>query len=136
MMLKEFDASSFAENLNRDKDGILIDVRTPVEFKKGHLPHSLLIDIYNPAFTEEVKKLDREKNYYIYCRSGSRSFHAGKYMLSIGFKNVSHLKPGIIGWYGPIEKSSSNWFYVLGGCPTIRKWLKNVAFLANIQTIF
>ena len=87
-MLEEFDASTFADKYQGDNDGILIDVRTPFEFKQGHIPNSLLIDINDPAFTGEIDKLDRSKNYYVYCRSGNRSFHAGRYMLSIGFKNV------------------------------------------------
>lgn len=104
MVLKEFDASTFAEKFQEDNDGVLIDVRTPFEFKQGHLPNSVLIDINSPNFPAEIEKLDRNKSYYIYCRSGNRSYHAGRYMLSAGFKNVCHLEPGIIGWDGPIEK--------------------------------
>ena len=102
-MLEEFDASTFSEKFESDNDGVLIDVRTPMEFNRGHIPNSLLIDISNPAFPDEINKLDRYKNYYIYCRSGNRSYHAGKFMLSKGFKHVCHLAPGIIGWNGPIE---------------------------------
>ena len=35
MVLKEFDASTFAEKFQEDNDGVLIDVRTPFEFKQG-----------------------------------------------------------------------------------------------------
>ena len=103
-MLEELDSASFAEKINNDKNGVVIDVRTPMEYNQGHLADSLLIDINNPSFADEIGKLDKTKNYYIYCRSGQRSWHAGNYMLKQGFQTVAHLAPGIIGWQGPVEK--------------------------------
>ena len=97
------DAEAFHEMLMKDPDAVLIDVRTPGENSLSRIPNSNLIDINNQSFAEEIEKLDKNKNYYLYCRSGVRSFHACNYMLKIGFKTVYNLKPGIIGWNGEIE---------------------------------
>lgn len=103
-MLEELDSASFAEKINNDKNAVVIDVRTPMEYDQGHLSNSLLIDINGPSFASEIGKLDKTKSYYIYCRSGQRSWHAGDYMLKQGFQSVAHLSPGILGWQGPVEK--------------------------------
>jgi rhodanese-related sulfurtransferase len=52
---------------------------------------------------QEIEKLDKNKTYYVYCRSGNRSFHAGNFMLQAGFQKVYNLEPGIIGWHGEKE---------------------------------
>lgn len=100
----DLDSETFSEKLNEDKNAVLIDVRTPMEYEQGHIPNSLLLDIMRPDFINELDKLDRDKNYYLYCRSGNRSFHAGRQMLMMGFKNVFNLEPGIIGWHKPLKK--------------------------------
>ena len=100
---RNLDAEAFNEMLMKDPDAILIDVRTLGENSLSRIPNSNLIDINNPSFAEEIEKLDKSKNYYLYCRSGVRSYHASHYMLKIGFKSVYNLKPGIIGWKGEIE---------------------------------
>ncbi|HEY7750989.1 MAG TPA: rhodanese-like domain-containing protein [Ignavibacteriaceae bacterium] len=97
------DADTFHEMISKDPDAILIDVRTPFENNQARIPNSVLIDINNPSFPEEIDKLDKSKNYFLYCRSGSRSYYACAYMKKIGFNNVYNLKPGIIGWKGEIE---------------------------------
>jgi rhodanese-related sulfurtransferase len=96
-------STEFSDKLNQDKDAVLIDVRTDNEYRKGHIPNSVLINIYEPNFAEEINKLDRNKNYYLYCRSGNRSYHAGMYMKQLGFKNVYNLEYGIIEWNEPLE---------------------------------
>lgn len=95
---------TFKEKTENDENAVIIDVRTQYEYKMGHIPNSNLIDIMNPAFLQEIEKLDKNKNYYLYCRSGNRSYHAGMAMLQMGFGNVSHLQNGIIDWYEPLEK--------------------------------
>jgi len=82
----------------RKQDYITIDVRTPSEHTIEHIPDSILIDIYSPYFKNEIEKLDKSRKYLIYCRSGNRSLHAAKYMLSVGFKTALNLAGGIIKW--------------------------------------
>ena len=97
-------AIEFSQKIKSDNSAVIIDVRTPQEFSDGHIPTSKLIDIYNPTFQSKILELDRSKNYYIYCRSGNRSYHASVFMLSEGFTSVQHLEEGIISWTEKLEK--------------------------------
>jgi rhodanese-related sulfurtransferase len=104
-LVENLDAKTFEQKLAEDKDAVLLDVRTPMEHQMVRIPNSLLIDINSPSFMEEIDKLEKGKSYYVYCRSGNRSFHAGNYMLKAGFAKVYNLEPGIIGWNGKKEFS-------------------------------
>ena len=54
-----------------EKNGIILDVRTPEEFEISRIPNSKNIDFYNPQnFMQEIEKLDRDNSYYVYCRTG------------------------------------------------------------------
>lgn len=97
------DSDTFNEQMKNDKDAVLMDVRTLAENEDQRIPNSLLLDIMSPVFTKELEKLDKNKSYYIYCRSGNRSHHAAKQMLQMGFERVYNLADGIIGWNGEIE---------------------------------
>jgi len=99
----DLDATEFSQKLKEDINGILLDVRTSREYSKGHIPNSTLMDIYSPSFLNEIQKLDRVKNYYLYCRSGSRSYKAGQLMKKLGFKKVYNLRSGILDWDEPLE---------------------------------
>jgi rhodanese-related sulfurtransferase len=102
-LVENLDSKTFEKKISDDKEAILLDVRTPIEHQMVRIPNSLLIDINSPAFMDEIAKLDKNKSYYVYCRSGNRSFHAGNYMLKAGFEKVYNLEPGIIGWHGEKE---------------------------------
>jgi rhodanese-related sulfurtransferase len=104
--VENLDSESFKKKLKEDKNSVLLDVRTPMEHNMVRIPNSILIDIYSPSFPQEIEKLDKNKSYYVYCRSGNRSFHAGNFMLGAGFEKVYNLEPGIIGWNGEKEFSS------------------------------
>ena len=99
----DLDSSTFAKQLKEDKDAVLIDVRTKGEHDEVKIPNSELIDIMDPRFNEKIDQLDRSKSYYLYCRSGNRSYHAGRAMINKGFTKVYNLEPGIIGWTGDTE---------------------------------
>jgi len=74
--VENVDAENFEKMIKEDENGVLIDVRTPMENNTLRMPNSLLIDIANPFFIPELDKLERNKNYYLYCQRGNRSFHA------------------------------------------------------------
>lgn len=101
--VENLDSKTFENKLAEDKDAVLLDVRTPMENQMVRIPNSILIDLNSPIFMQEIEKLDKSKNYYVYCRSGNRSFHAGNFMLQAGFQKVYNLEPGIIGWHGEKE---------------------------------
>ncbi len=76
----------------------LIDVRTPKEFKGGHIENAQNINFLSPAFTENIKKLDKNKPLIVYCRSGKRSAKSIKKLFEAGFTEIYDLEGGIIKW--------------------------------------
>lgn len=77
---------------------LLVDVRTPGEFQSGHIPGAIAIDFQGPDFAAEVAKLPKDKQLYVYCRSGRRSKASAPVFLNAGFRQVRHLADGILGW--------------------------------------
>lgn len=76
----------------------IIDVRTPEEFNGGYIKGAVNIDYQGTDFDTEVAKLDKEKPYFLYCKSGKRSGNALDKMKAAGFKNVYGLDGGIEAW--------------------------------------
>lgn len=97
-------STEFEDKLKNDDEGVLLDVRTEAEHYDAKIPDSILMDLMNPHFLDEIEKMDKNKSYYLYCRSGNRSYHAAREMVRLGFKKVYNLAPGIIGWEGKIER--------------------------------
>ena len=82
------------------KEGIqLVDVRTPKEFKAGHIKGATLINFFDESFKEvSTKKLNKNQPVYLYCRSGGRSAKAAKMYTNAGFKKVYNLLGGFNAW--------------------------------------
>ncbi len=92
------------ERLENDENAFVLDVRTPEEVEEGYIPQAHNIDFYlGEDFLKEVEKLDKNKNYYVYCRSGNRSGQACAIMNSKGFKNAYNLEGGFMNWEGQVE---------------------------------
>lgn len=103
--MKNLENKQWREGYENADHAEIIDVRTPEEFAEGYIPTAKLINIQNPSeFTDGVEKLDKDKPYYIYCRSGKRSEMACQVMENMGFKEVNNLATGIMKWDGKIEK--------------------------------
>ena len=81
-----------------DPGFLLLDVRTPKEFQAERIEGAVMVDYQSPAFRDEMAKLDREKTYLVYCRTGNRTVGALKVMRELGFRNVLHLSSGITKW--------------------------------------
>lgn len=77
-----------------DENNVLLDVRTPEEFNAGNIPNSVNLDFNSGEFDTMIQDLDKEKTYYVYCKSGNRSTQATVKMQDAGFKNVVNLKDG------------------------------------------
>lgn len=96
-------APVFQEKMRNDPQGILLDIRSKEEYALGYIPGSLLLDINQPDFPDQVLELDKDKSYYLYCRSGSRSARACSVMGDMGFKKLFNLAGGINQWKGELK---------------------------------
>lgn len=94
--------SEFKEAIDQDDSIVLIDVRTEGEFRNGHIPEAILINMFSPDFQQKIQSLDKDKKYFIYCRSGARSAHACSMMAHMGFKELANLYGGLFDWNGEI----------------------------------
>ena len=99
-------ADDFQKKMSTLKDVQLVDVRTPEEYREGHIKNSLNINVQGSSFEAEVAKLDKKKPVMVYCRSGGRSASAQRMLIDMGFAEVINLDGGIRGWQSagkPVE---------------------------------
>jgi rhodanese-related sulfurtransferase len=98
---KDYSKLVSADSLNtilKSGNRILLDVRTPGEFVEGYIPGSINIDYLGKDFSPSLDKLDKNKQYVVYCLSGGRSALTAEIMKEKGFKKVLDLDGGIISW--------------------------------------
>ena len=89
---------AFIERVKADTSAIILDVRQPEEFAEGHLAQAINLDWLNQTvFINGLAKLNKQKTYYIYCRSGRRSQAAAGKLKAEGFQ-VIDLKGGYLHW--------------------------------------
>lgn len=95
----------WAARVKNDANACILDVRTPEEVEEGYIPGAANIDFYlGQEFLDVLEKLDKTKNYYVYCRSGNRSGQACALMKRIGIENAYNLEGGFMEWEGEITE--------------------------------
>jgi len=94
---KNVTAVEFKSLIEKQK-GIVIDLRTPDEIKKGKIKGATEIDFLAVDFNKEADKLDKSKTYYLYCAGGGRSADAAEILISKGFKQIVNLEKGFADW--------------------------------------
>ena len=93
---------NLAEGVCRAKEtegAVLLDVRTPEEYRGGHLPDSVNLPL------DELDKISygKETPLFVYCLSGARSAQATAQLKRMGYENVTNIG-GISGYRGKVEK--------------------------------
>ena len=89
--------NEFAKVIETEKV-VILDVRTPAEFMSGHIAGAINIDAESGNFANEIKSLDPNSTYAIYCRSGRRSGVASESMADAGFVKIYNMNGGTIDW--------------------------------------
>jgi phage shock protein E len=90
-----------------DPKVIVLDVRTPDEFKTGHIPGAKNLDFFGDDFAKQIAALDKSKTYVVHCAAGGRSAQACKVIEKEQLPFVYHLNEGFKAWEKagkPIEK--------------------------------
>lgn len=96
-VVHQVDAAA-AEKLVNDSKVIVLDVRTPKEFREGHIQGATNLNFNAKSFDKELGTLDKSRPYLVHCAAGGRSSKAVKTMQELGFTNIYHLEPGMKGW--------------------------------------
>lgn len=82
--------------------GIIVDVRSQEEFKKGHIPMAINIPI------EDIKagnvSLPKGKVIIVYCETGGRSAMAARELNNMGFRVINTIG-GLVEYKGSLTKN-------------------------------
>jgi rhodanese-related sulfurtransferase len=90
--------SQQASELIRNIAPLVLDVRTPGEYSRGHLKGSRLLPLQQlQARWQELAEY-KSRDVLIYCATGNRSTVAAKILIDNGFKRIYNLRRGISGW--------------------------------------
>jgi rhodanese-related sulfurtransferase len=95
--MKRVGVEEFAK-LRTNTNNVVLDVRTEKEFKAGHIPGAINIDVNAPDFEAQVGKLGTNKTFLVHCAAGVRSRRACGRLDAAGFQNLIDLAPGFNGW--------------------------------------
>ncbi len=82
----------------KGKEITILDIRPEDEFEKGHIPGAENLDYHGHHFQRDVEKLDKKKNYIIYCKSGARGAYFMDKMRESGFNGVYNILGGFVAW--------------------------------------
>ena len=81
------------ENLLKNKE-FLLDVREEYEYQEGHIKGAVNLPLRE--ILEKKDTLPKNKDIYVYCRSGHRSADAVNFLKSLGFEKVHNIEGGFI----------------------------------------
>ena len=84
------------------ENAILLDVRTPQEYREGHIPGSKNVPLQQ---LDKINSVADNKNVplFVYCYSGGRSRQAASMLQHMGYTNVQNIG-GITAYQGKVER--------------------------------
>ena len=86
---------------NQTTNAVLLDVRTPQEYREGHVPGSRNLPLQSIDQAAGVIK-DKSTPLFVYCYSGSRSSQAVSRLMKMGYQNVKNIG-GMASYSGKVE---------------------------------
>lgn len=100
--MKRPDINQALEEYRAREGAVLLDVRTPEEYREGHIPGSVNVPLQQiDKVTSAVA--DKDMTVFVYCRSGARSNQAVAFMKQMGYTEVHNIG-GILDYNGKVEK--------------------------------
>lgn len=96
------DINQGVQEFNSTAGAFLLDVRTPQEYKNGHIPNSKNVPLQSISTVLKMVK-DKDTPVFVHCLSGNRSSQAVTLMQKMGYTNVKNIG-GISAYRGKVEK--------------------------------
>ena len=98
---KQPDINQGVQEFKNAAGAVLLDVRTPQEYREGHIPGSQNVPLQQLDKVEEVTE-NKDTILYVYCHSGARSRQAVSLLNHMGYPNVHNIG-GIAAYSGKVE---------------------------------
>ena len=98
---KQPDINQGVQEYKNTAGAVLLDVRSPQEYREGHIPGSQNVPLQQLDKVEEVKE-NKDTVLYVYCHSGARSRQAVSLLQAMGYTNVHNIG-GIAAYSGKVE---------------------------------
>ena len=96
------DINQGVKTFGSTEGAVLLDVRTPEEYRQGHIPGSCNIPLQTLGDVA-AQIPDRDTPLFVYCRSGNRSAQAASLLKGMGYANVTDIG-GITAYTGRVER--------------------------------
>lgn len=81
--------------LKNNKEAVLLDVRSPQEYREGHLQNAINIPLYDVKQKIERQVPNKEETIIIYCQTGNRSKTAADICRKKGYENIYNIEGGL-----------------------------------------
>lgn len=94
--IPQLNARQLSQKLAEDDSVLLVDVRTPGEYRLEHIPGARLLPL--SLLHQRRNELPQDRPIVCVCRSGARSQSACEQLAALGFGDVANLSGGMIGW--------------------------------------
>ena len=98
---RQINMEEAAAMMETESDYVILDVRTPEEFKERHIPDAINVPNESIGSGEIPQLPDKNQLIMVYCRSGNRSKQASEKLVKLGYSNVVEFG-GINDWPGEI----------------------------------
>ena len=85
--------------MESESDYIILDVRTPEEFRERRIPNSINVPNETIGKSDISELPDKDQLIFVYCRSGRRSKEAAQKLCALGYTNIVEFG-GINDWQG------------------------------------
>ena len=100
--LKQPDINKGVADYRKTAGAILVDVRTPQEYREGHIPGSKNVPLQQLDKVVSVAE-NKDTELFVYCYSGARSRQAASALRQMGYTNVQNIG-GITAYSGKVER--------------------------------
>ncbi|MCH8104451.1 MAG: rhodanese-like domain-containing protein [Proteobacteria bacterium] len=95
--IKEINAADLDRLIQTNDHFELVDIRTPAEISRGVIPNSKTLPMHLIPLNLNYFSIS-SKQIVLYCRTGSRSAQACRFLNQQGIHNVISLRGGMIKW--------------------------------------
>lgn len=90
-------ASDLWEEMHNKKPPLVIDIREPREFQRGHIPGACSIPLHN-FLNSYSQRFNSTDEVILVCRSGRRSMRAACVLRERGYENIIIVEGGMLSW--------------------------------------